>query len=203
MPPYCGVTISGFGAHWIEWQTVPCRYCTPTYQFQNIDTGRVQTLPAWRPGGRTIPDLDSRSLARPLCPPLTVPRGVAQPFGRPPPGALAFYGSFAVAGNVLERCGSRLKLSIGKHNYPGIRANARAVVWAQSPNSHGLSGLFLPSLRRFVIAGTPSTSPYDYGFAISSSRLYVIGASVPGESGPVYAAPVLPHAPIDGVIDAH
>lgn len=180
MPPYCGVTVAGFGAHWIEWQTVPCRYCTATYQFQNIDTGQVQSLPGWRSGGRIVPDLDSQSLARTLCPPLTAP---------PPGGALSFYGSFAIVGDVLERCGSRRKLAVGNHNYPGVSANSRAVVWSQGPNSRGLDGLFLPSLRRFVIATTPSTSPYDYGFALSSGELYVIGGSQLGESGPVFATP--------------
>jgi hypothetical protein len=189
MPPYCGVTIAGFGAHWIEWQTIPCRYCTPTYQFQNIDTGQVQSLPDWRPGGRTIPDLDSPSLARPLCPPLTVPAGVAPLSGGPPPGVLTFYGSFAIVGNVLERCGSRLKLAIGNHNYPAVHANSRAVVWAQGPKSGRLDGLFLPSLRHFVIANTPSTSPYDYGFALSSGELYVLRGSVHGASETVFAAP--------------
>jgi hypothetical protein len=180
MPEYCGVGVAGFGAHWIEWQTVPCRYCRATYLFQNIDSGQVRSLPGWRSGGRIIPDLDSQSLARTLCPPLTAP---------PPGGALSFYGSFAIVGDVLERCGSRLKLAIGNHNYPGVEANSRAVVWGPGPNSRRLDGLFLPSLRRFVIATTPSTSPYDYGFALSSGELYVIGGSVLGESGRVFATP--------------
>jgi hypothetical protein len=180
MPSYCGVTVAGFGADWIEWQTVPCRYCTATYQFQNIDTGQVQSLPGWRSGGRIIPDLDSQSLARTLCPPLTAP---------PPGVALSFYGSFAIVGDVLERCGSRLKLAVGNRNYPGVSANSRAVVWSQGPNSRRLDGLFLPSLRRFVIATTPSASPYDYGFALSSGELYVIGGSQLGASGPVFATP--------------
>jgi hypothetical protein len=186
MPDYCGVTVAGFGAHWIEWQTVPCRYCTATYQFQNIDTGQVRSLPGWRVGGRIIPNLDSQSLAQRLCRPLTVPPGPPNLAGPPGPGALSFYGSFALAGDVLERCGSRLKLAVGNPNYPGVQANSRAVVWAEGPKSRRLSGLFLPSLRRFVIA-TPST-PGTYGFALSSGELYVIGASAVGESGQVFAA---------------
>jgi hypothetical protein len=190
MPDYCGVTVAGFGAHWIEWQQVPCRYCGANYLFQNIDTGQVRSLPGWRSGGRIIPNLDSQSLAQQVCRPLTVPRGEPPILGgRPEPGALSFYGSFAIVGDVLERCGSRLKLAIGNRNYPGVWANSRAVVWTQGPNSRRLDGLFLPSLRRFVIATTPSTSPYDYGFALSSRELYVIGGSVLGESGPVFATP--------------
>jgi hypothetical protein len=179
-PDYCGVGVESLGAHWIEWQQVPCRYCRANYLFQNIDTGQLRSLPGWRSGGRIIPDLDSQSLAQTLCPPLTAP---------PPGGTPSFYGPFAIVGDVLERCGSRLKLAIGNHNYPGVWANSRAVVWTQGPNSRRLYGLFLPSLRRFVIATTPSTSPYDYGFALSSGALYVIGGSVLGESGPVFATP--------------
>ena len=101
--------------------------------------------------------------------------------GPPGPGDLSFYGSFVLAGDVLERCGSRLKLAVGNHNYPGVSANSRAVLWTQGPNSRRLSGLFLPSLRHFVIT-TPS-NPFEYGFALSSGELYVIGTSVVGESG--------------------
>jgi hypothetical protein len=189
-PDYCGVTVARFGAHWIEWQQVPCRYCSATYLFQNIDTGQVRRLPGWRPGGRVIPDLDSRSLARKLCPPLTVPAGVPPPLGGPPPGALSLYGSFAIAspgagGDVLERCGSRLKLAVGRHDRP-LGASSHAIVWANSPTSRRLHGLFLPSLRRFVIATNPAaaTSPYPgaYRVVLSSGELYVFD-----ESGRVFA----------------
>jgi hypothetical protein len=190
MPSYCGVTVAGFGADWIEWQTVPCRYCTATYQFQNIDTGQVQSLPGWRPGGRIIPDLDSQSLAQTLCPPLTVPPGAPPPLGGPPPGALSLYGSFAIAspgaaGHTLERCGSRLKLAIDSHGGP-LGASSHAIVWANSATSRRLHGLFLPSLRRFVIATNPAaaTRPYPgaYRVVLSSGDLYVVD-----ESGRVFA----------------
>jgi hypothetical protein len=187
---YCGVGVMGFGAHWIEWQQVPCRYCSVTYLFQNINTGQVRSLPGWRPGGRIIPNLDSQSLAQPLCPPLTVPAGVPPPLGGRPPGALSLYGSFAIAssgagGDVLERCASRLKRAIGSHDGP-LGASSHAIVWANSPTSRRLRGLFLPSLRRFVIATNPAaaTSPYPGAsrVALSSGELYVSD-----ESGRVFA----------------
>ena len=184
--PYCGVGVSGFGADWIEWAE-HCRYCDDTYLFQNIDTGVVQSLPGWQVGGRVIPDLSSPFLAQTLCPPLTVPAGLRPIPGAPPGiGAVSFYGSFAIASShgkdVLERCGSRLKLDVGNGNETPLGASARAIVWAEGLTSRRLDGLFLPSLRRFVIATSPSTGPYDV-LGVSSGELYVLA------SGRVFATP--------------
>jgi hypothetical protein len=55
-------------------------------------------------------------------------------------------------------------------------------VWAAGPNRHRLDGLFLPSLRRFVIATGSSISPRTA--LLSSGELYVIG-----RSGQVFATP--------------
>ncbi len=200
-PPYCGVTVGGFGVHWIEWVQVPCRYCTANYVFQNIDTGQVGSLPGWQPGGQIIPDLDSESLARTLCPPLTVPAGAPPaPGGGPPPGALSLYGSFAIAspgggGDVLERCGSTLKLAVGSHDGP-LGASSHAIVWANSRTGRRLHGLFLPSLRRFVIATNPAAATRPFPGAdrvvLSSGELYVLD-----DSGRVFAtrAPTQRHRP--------
>jgi hypothetical protein len=192
MPEYCGGGVQNLGAHWIEWEITPCRYCTAKYLFQNIDTGQVRSLRGWRPGGRIIPDLDSQSLAQPVCPPLTVPRGIPPIQGRPAPGALSFYGPFAIAsvrpgyGGVLERCGSRLKLPVGSRDLP-LAASSHAIVWAKS-SSRRLQGLFLPSLRRFVIA-TPATGTQSV--VLSSGELYVFD----DDSGRVFAtrAPTQSH----------
>jgi hypothetical protein len=189
-PPYCGVAVAGFGGDWIEWAE-HCRYCSDTYLFQNIDTGVVQSLPGWQVGGRVIPDLSSPFLAQTLCAPLTVPAGLPPvPSATPQVGAVSFYGSFAIASSagleVLERCGSRLKLAVGSydarlsHEEP-LAANSHAIVWAESANSRRLDGLFLPSLRRFVIATSPSTGPSEV--MLSSGELYVVD----GNSGMVSA----------------
>ena len=183
--PYCGSGVMGFGADWIEWEE-HCRYCDYTYLFQNIDTGKVQTLPGWRVGGRITPDLDSPSLAHRLCPPLTAPADPPPiPGAKPEIGSLSLYGWFAIAssgtGDVLERCGSKHKVAIGSDNEP-VGASSHAIVWAAGSNSHKLDGLFLPSLRRFVIATGPSISPRNA--VLSSRELYVIG-----RSGQVLATP--------------
>jgi hypothetical protein len=186
---YCGSSVVGFGVQWIEWREY-CRDCNDTFLFQNIDTGQVRSLPGWQVGGRIIPDLNSPSLAQALCPPLTLTPGGW-------PEYLSFYGSFAIASSpargevVLERCGSKLKLAIGSYNEllpeaPGdarLGASSHAIVWAPEPNSRTLDGLFLPSLRRFVIATSPSTSPR--GVVLSSGELYVVD----GSSGTVFATP--------------
>jgi hypothetical protein len=183
MPPYSGVIVAGFGADWIEWVHFT-RVCRGTYHFQNIDTGQVQSLPGWRAGGRIVPDLDSPSLVRTLCLPLKVPPAPT-PYTNldlpPGPGSLSMYGSFAiVSSDVLERCGSRLKRVVG--NQEPLGASSRAIVWVAGSDSRRLDGLFLPSLRRFVIATGPSITPY--AVVLSSGELYVID-----ESGRVFATP--------------
>jgi hypothetical protein len=194
--PYCGESVTGFGADWIEWEE-HCRYCDDTYLFQNIDTGQVQTLPGWRVRGRVIPDLDSPFLAQTLCAPLTVPAGQPPIPGAPPEvGAVSFYGSFAIASsgveNVVERCGSRLKLTVGNGNQLPLGASSHAIVWPAGSKSRRLDGLFLPSLRRFVIATSPSTGPYEV--VLSSGELYVID-----QGGRVFATP----APTQGHRPTH
>jgi hypothetical protein len=193
--PYCGSSVVGFGADWIEWEE-HCRYCDYTFLFQNIDSGAVQRLPGWQVGGRVIPDLDSPSLAQTLCPPLTVPAGLPPiPGATPEVGGVSFYGSFAIASSpikdVLERCGSRLKVAIGDGNELLLGASSHAIVWAGKPKSRTLEGLFLPSLRPFAIATSPSTSPREV--VLSSGELYVVD----GNSGTVFAtpAPAQPHRP--------
>jgi hypothetical protein len=190
--PYCGSRVLGFGADWIEWEE-NCRYCDYTFLFQNIDTGVVQSLPGWQVGGRIIPDLDSPSLAQALCPPLTVPAGLPPiPGGTPEVGAVSFYGSFAIASSpvkdVLERCGSRLKLAVGSYDArlsyeEPLGASSHAIVWATGSRGRRLDGLFLPSLRRFVIATSPSISPREV--VLSAGELYVVD----GNSGTVFATP--------------
>ena len=176
--PYCGVSLAGFGADWLEWKET-CRECDATYLFQNINTGQVRTLPGWQAGGTTIPDLDSPSLAGTLCPPLTVPAILHPGYAlAPEPGVLSFYGPFAIAGNVLERCSSRLHRTIDR-NYDPLGGDSHAIVWGASTERRRLDGVFLPSLRRFVITtlpGDPSGSfPHSpHTILLSSRALYVI-----------------------------
>jgi hypothetical protein len=70
------------GADWIEFMRLEsCSdYCRFAYTFENIRTGTLRTIP-YRGGGRTIPDLNTPTLARRLCSPLRLPRG---------PGSMTF-----------------------------------------------------------------------------------------------------------------
>ncbi len=85
------------GAHWIEYdESCGAEHCADAVAFQNIDSGQYPSVPAlgdWRPGGTTIPDLNSPQLAIKLCSPLRVPRGSSAPH----PGELSFAGPFAIA----------------------------------------------------------------------------------------------------------
>ena len=60
---------SAVGRYWIEDFDTD----TGTDVFQLIGTGQITTPPAWRPGGRVIPDLNSQNLGVRLCSPLRVP----------------------------------------------------------------------------------------------------------------------------------
>ncbi len=172
------------GADWIEYDVSCGQHCPDTIDFQSIQTGQVQTLPAWRPGGTTIPDLNSRSLAAKVCSPLRVPEGF-HPYGLPPqPGSLTFYGRSAIAfayfgpsGNQsaqidVERCGTRRRQAIVSNvsgGYP-FAANSR-VALAHGVRTTGLVGVFLPSFRRFTLPLALGQSVA----ALSSRTLFVLG----------------------------
>jgi hypothetical protein len=170
-------------------------YCRFAYTFENIRTGTLRTIP-YRGGGRTIPDLNTPTLARRLCSPLRLPRG---------PGSMTFYGKFALVesqgtdgrtGNYLERCGGRLHEQLDGSNLgtpeATLAANSRAIVWYE-PFVPELHGVFLPNLRHFAI---PLPDKIDLGatgvqsaIALSSTRLYVLDGEGQLWSAP---APVTP-----------
>jgi hypothetical protein len=64
-----GMNPVAIGSDWIQYFVV----ATGGYVFENVTTQRLRSLLAWRAGGTTVPDLNSRSLARKLCAPLRVP----------------------------------------------------------------------------------------------------------------------------------
>jgi hypothetical protein len=165
------------GADWIEFRRLGDPF---TYTFENVRTGIVRTIP-YRAGGSSIPDLNFPMLGRRLCSPLHVPSG---------PGAMTFYGKFAIVDSVgtdggiryyLERCGTRLHERLDGSNLgtpeATLAANSRAVVW-QQPFRPKLHGVLLPSLQRFMV---PLPDTIDLGatgvqssIALSSTRLYVL-----------------------------
>jgi hypothetical protein len=179
------------GADWIEFRRVD----PFTYTFENVSTGIVRSIP-YRAGGRTIPDLNSPTLVRRLCSPLRVPSG---------PGAMTFYGKFAIVESVgtdggiryyLERCGTRLHQRLDGSNLgtpeAALAANSRAIVW-QQPFLPELHGVLLPSLRRFMV---PLPDTIDLGatgvqssIALSSTRLYALDGEGQLWSAPAPVAP--------------
>jgi hypothetical protein len=178
------------GAYWIEYFAVD----SGTYMFQNIKTGAIRTLSAWRPGGTAIPDLNSRSLARRLCSPLRVPadwtpyaKWSSYPYNEKlHAGLVTLDGRFAVvqgtsrptsSGEVtayayVERCGSRVRKPIS-HQFA---ANAHAVIALTGGSDPKFTGWLLPSLTPVTIpAPRYAQGVYgDYsGIALSTHSLYL------------------------------
>ncbi len=186
-----GGTPVAIGSDWIEYYgptepgcTVHCSY---RYSFGNIATGQVQTFPAWAPGATTIPDLNSPTLASPLCSPLRVPQGF--PTGETStalaPNPLTFAGRFAAGiewyqpGDwqlrlLLERCGSRLHRvvsnRISSSDTPQFAINNEAVVWLSGGR---IRGVFLPGLRKFTLAPRYLSPPLQAPLFLTSHHLYL------------------------------
>jgi hypothetical protein len=176
------------GAYWIEYFSVD----NGTYVFQNIQTATLRALPAWRPGGTTIPDLDSPSLATRLCSPLRVPadwspyaRWSAYPYNEKlHTGEVTVDGNFAVlegtsrptsTGEIneygyVEKCGSRVR----KPTSQGVVANPNVIIGPGSRST--LTGWLLPSLTPVTMAA-PGYDQGVYGdqtsIALSSHSLYL------------------------------
>jgi hypothetical protein len=116
VPDALGGPVLGVGADWIEiWVPEP-NVPHPQFAFQNIFSGKTQTLAGWQPGGQVIPDLNSPSLGQRLCAPVRVP-DVWYTNGEDWPGTVSFFGRYAVVGGTtraekafgyLERCGTRM-----------------------------------------------------------------------------------------------
>lgn len=176
----CSIGPVAIGTRWIQWSWGGgCEHCTASYDFQNLHTGQLGTLPAWQPEGRLIPNLDARRLARKLCHSLRVPLDVGANDRNV--GPLTFYGPFVVGQATapygypvtayVQGCGSsrRYPLSTGG-DMPG--ANQHAVVWRSS--SRQILGLSLPSLRRFVIPVPAELGYPAVQVTVSSRHLYAL-----------------------------
>jgi hypothetical protein len=192
-PGSCG-EIDGVGADWIEFDETTY-HGSQDRVFQNIATGEVRDDPTT---ATTTADLNSPSLAQPLCSPLTTPHGTEYA-GDEFYGSLQFYGMFAIANAedngeqtaYLEHCGTKLHRLLTDANdtyrssLPPMSADAHAVIWQSRADS--LTGLFLPGMQRFTVklpaaaVGVPSIcsqSGYNFCFdpiALTSRRLYLVG----------------------------
>lgn len=189
----CSAVPNAVGADWVQFGVMPCYHCSgggPA--FQNIQTGQSRGAPSTN--ASTLIDLSSPSLTRKACSPLRVPNGGS---------SLTFDGSFAIATQhngelFLERCGSRLHDSLNPNAL--LVEDSHAVLW-QPPFKHQLEGLFLPSLRPFVIPLSTVVYGHNPGFfsptaqvdlsriALSTRTLYVIN-----QDGQLWTAPA-PHPP--------
>lgn len=197
--PYaCDVQYSlvAAGTYWLEYTQSICpmgAHCSSSNMFQSISTGELRQDPS---GGSTTVDLNTPNLTQSVCGPLSVPTA-AQDYGEPGPGALIFYGSFALAigtdTNVdpevyLERCGTHMHRLVAKAPYPtGMLypgANTHEVVWMA--HQRFLSALSLPGLRPFTIrlparlpeAGCAPPAPAYNSclaqIALTNRRLYLL-----------------------------
>ena len=183
LPP-CS-SLDGVGSSWIRFDST-CYHCSDTYLFQNIATGAVQRDPA-TPGGNAIANLSSPTLAQSLCSPVTVPgvfypgavQGVAPvtPDGR----FVLVVHSSAFASGVqlrLQRCGSRSSQLLANDFDPdngyldnALPATSHMVLW-QAPGGD-TQGIFLPSLRRFVVNLPRAISRNGARIALSANVLYL------------------------------
>jgi hypothetical protein len=136
------------------------QYPPADYYLQNLQTGQWERDPA-TPNGQVFDDLNGQNPTQPLCPPLVYP----QSFGARSSslGSITFLGPFALTVGTpaypantrfnLRRCGSALNRSI----QAGVGAplgSSRAVI--AGPFRNGFHGLFLPTLRRFVLRPPPN-----------------------------------------------
>jgi hypothetical protein len=174
----CSYAAAAAGRVWIEWSEDQ-GYGVFDYYFQNLRTGTLKQLRGWKPGGRTVPQLDSEQLARGLCAPLRVPRGTPDEAGDTSsnPGSLSFSGSFALSLDyqydgahwVLERCGSSMHRVLTDWL---ASANQHTVLWTTSGTSHQIDGVFLPSLRPFKITSLPLGRFAPNQLLLSNRRIY-------------------------------
>lgn len=188
----CSTAVS-VGSRWIGFE-IGCYHCSGRFTFENIRTGQVIANPS-TPGGRTTVDLNSPSLTATLCPPLTIPPATGP--NNPGPGVVRRYGHFVLEATrggapkflpvaYLGRCGSARRQVLTRYaNEFGtipIDSDSREIVWATGRGD--LAGVYLPSLRPFVVKAGPSLKRYagqtgTLDLVLTSRPLYVVSADAP------------------------
>jgi hypothetical protein len=137
------------GSDWVEYDESSTRL-GDRFVFQSIASGALRRDPA---NAVTLADLSSPALAHRLCRPLRTSRGDSM-IGLPGRFALAI----SESGSVLERCGTQLHRPLAFNNGSVIdtwsSSDARTLVWNAHPG-YALDGLFLPSMRRFIVSAPP------------------------------------------------
>ena len=202
MSALSGMNPVALGRYWIENFIVG----TGSYAFQSTTTQRLTTLTGWKPGGTTIPDLNSPTLAEKLCSPLTVPsdwtpyaRWSAYPHNEKlHPGTVTFLGRLRLlqgtsrpndAGalrpiDYVERCGSQRRTAISGGEAPlnlshdNFVGNARAIFGGGDYASQ-MSGYALPSVTpiRIPAPQTDQGLVTPYNITLSSRKVYLVDAA--------------------------
>jgi hypothetical protein len=199
--PY-SCSISGVGADWISVSTADCDHCAELTLFQNLATGQVSPDPT---AVRTLPDLNSSTLASPICSPLRLPPSTLEDAGTESAtlGLLDLDGRFGLSTSTttdgttttnLVHCGSHVQTFIchcGTDDDGGFRdigLNAAVAIWAPRAalGVPHLDGLSLATRRRFLIDLPAGVAGGDVGFQLSSRTLYVWNSENPAG---VFAAP--------------
>ena len=173
-------SLDGVGSYWAEFVGgCPMEHCgPPDVVFENLFTGATAADPVSR---SVVPDLDSRTLARRLCKPVTVPAATS-PYSPLGFGSVASDGRFQIAtgdgGSYLEKCGVKLHRFL---TFSPTASSPHAIVWESKPGL--VTGVFLPSLKRFTIAVPEKVDPSasssqfvqqdPYTLALSRHSLYV------------------------------
>lgn len=127
-------------------------------------------------------DLNSPSGERLLCPPIRYPQSRGNGYLGP---SLSFVGPFALTlwnphlqAVLLERCHSPLHLELRWRTDtldPDIASSAAVVL--PMGVSDKLDGVFLPSLRRFVIAG-PKRIRAIWSAVVSERTVYIVAGRI-------------------------
>lgn len=206
LPPFSSVV--AVGSDWLSLagQCADTEHCPQSFSLQSLATGADVSDPT---NATTTVDLDSADPARSVCAPVRVPTNGQ---GNPEPPSIAYGsvssdGQFQIAtssgGSFLERCGAQLRERLTYTSYPGCAHqhcappfSSHAIVWQSKPGR--LSGVFLPSLKRFAISVPATIDPQaaheqfvngnQYSLALTTHTLYL------GLLDTVWAMPI-PTAP--------
>lgn len=191
--------IVALGRDWIQLLAGLCDGCQSSYLLENIRTREVIDPPV-TPGGRDGFALSAASGYRRLCSPLRYPASHGSQAGAATPGWLSFYGKVALVSGAapawgkstfayLQRCGSsrRLKLPPGAplELTDSLSGSSHVVVWRSGTRT--LSGVFLPSLRKFRVPLNISRVDFTgITTQLNARYLYVFF----GEDSVAYSAPI-------------